>query len=34
MVKRIEEKVKIREEKNRKEKGDAGFSKLMKKIGF
>jgi len=34
MVKRIEEKVKIREEKNRKEKGDAWFSKLMKKIGF
>jgi hypothetical protein len=33
-VKRIEEKAKILEEKNRKEKGDAGFNKLMKKIGF
>jgi hypothetical protein len=30
----IEEKMKIREEKNRKEKGDAWFSKLMKKISF
>jgi hypothetical protein len=34
MVKRIEERMKIQEEKNRKEKGDAWFSKLMKKIGF
>jgi hypothetical protein len=34
LVKRIEEKAKTREEKNRKEKGDNWFTKLMKKIGL
>jgi hypothetical protein len=34
LLQRIEEKAKIRDEKNRKEKGDNWFSKLMKRFGL